>query len=105
MAAGANAVLKNAASFPTTTGSTTVYTAPAGKAFIVSKLTVCTNTTVLINEIRVNGTPIIQSYTLNPGEQFTETGLVVVPTGTITIQIGTANTASIQVFGEEVDAS
>lgn len=90
-----------------TTGSqiTIVGTVTSGRALVISKLTVgsaiATNITIV-----ANGWTVANAYPLPANSIYSETGLVVVAGGTLTVQSSAATVAngtSVAVYGEEVD--
>lgn len=94
--------LKHFTVYPTTTATTTLVPAvPAGRA-LVGRVVVSTPSTTTIS-IRVNGSPIIEVLSLSAGQSYEQAGVVVLAGATITVSVGTANTASFTFFGEEVD--
>lgn len=87
----------------TTTGATTIVSAVAtARALVVSKIVVAASGSSTVT-LTVGGQPIASAFTLTAGQVYTETGLVVLATETITATAGTANTLVVSVFGEEVD--
>lgn len=116
MAFGANAVPRHyAVKLSTTAANTAVnaLTVPANRALIISKVLV-TNFGGTIGGLLIDvfaGSVaqeyyILASYSINNGETYTETGLVLLAGETCQIRCTTANAGiNMQVFGEEVDAS
>lgn len=91
------------------TTDTTVVPAPAtGRAFVLSKVTVATNVgpggVATLFTLLIGGLAVAQNMSLSPGEVYTESGFVIPAGISFTVQAGTANTLSVQAFGEEVDA-
>lgn len=79
---------------------------PAGRAFVISKLIVTNQTggsitaTVTVNG---SGAPIIYTLPLSAGENYAESGIVLVAGDKMIANISVLNGAAIHVFGEEVD--
>lgn len=90
-----------------TTGSqvTIVNTVSAGRALVISKLTVgspvATNITII-----ANGWMIANAYPLPANSIYSETGIVIVAGGTLSVQSSAASAGQgtvVAVYGEEVD--
>lgn len=87
----------------TTTGSTSVVSAVAtARALAISKITVAASGSSTITVV-VGGQPIVSGLSLTAGQVYTETGLVLLTTETVTVTAGTPNVLVVSVFGEEID--
>jgi hypothetical protein len=89
----------------TSSQATIVGTVTTGRALVISKLCVSTINAVTLT-IVANGWIIANAYPLPANSIYTETGIVVVGGGTLTVQaVGatSTNTATVAIFGEEVD--
>lgn len=108
MVAGANPVFRHYQALPTSTAAATFVNAlPANRVLVVSKLSIANvqGSSAGTATLGIGSTNLIAGLSLNPGEQWTETGLVVLATETVYYQMSLANVFAIHIFGEEVDAS
>lgn len=102
----ANPLLRRYAVAPATVAAAntqyTALTVAAPRALAISKITVVP-TAALTFRLWVGGEYIAYDVALTVGETFTESGLVVLATETVTIQSSVIGGLTLQVFGEEVD--
>lgn len=103
----AAAILRHYNSTPSATGTTTLVTVPTSRALVISKVLVASNGNAIsssIMSLTAGGGPIISNLAMTAaGQVYTETGLVLLATETLTININTASAFTCHVFGEEVD--
>lgn len=93
---------RSSVSLTTTSATTVVSAVPASRALVISKILIAASGSSTIT-ITVGGSPIVSGLALTAGQVYTETGLVLLTTETITATAGTASVLVVSVFGEEVD--
>jgi hypothetical protein len=105
----AAAALRHFQTALSTTSTTSVLTVPASRALVVSKLLVAYQgggTAATMTLYAGSGgvsSIILYSLSMNTGQVYTETGIVLLATEQILAQSNTAGVFSVHVFGEEVD--
>jgi hypothetical protein len=90
------------ASLSTTSATTVVPAVATARALVIGKILIAATGTSTI-AVTVGGVPIISGMSLNAGQVYTETGLLLCATETLTCTAGTASMIAVSVYGEEVD--
>lgn len=99
-------ILRRYAAGPTVanTDTTLVPAVPAARALVVSKVVVSNYSAVTVKFILfVAGAGIASGVTLAPGDNYTESGLVVLAGETMVVRSSHGEAIICSVFGEEVD--
>lgn len=79
---------------------------PAGRAFVISKVTVANQTGATLTFtlfITGSGAPIAQTVSLAVGQVYTEAGIVLTAGDNMGINCSVANGVAVHLFGQEVD--
>ncbi len=99
----AAAILRRYSAALTTTAPITIVSAvPTARVLVIGKILVAAGGASTIT-LTVGGANIATNFALSAGQVYSETGLVLLATETITATAGTASQLVVSVYGEETD--